>query len=60
MKLFHTISEEHGYNNTYNMFNTRTFRDSLMIPSTLWAELKPKIREKINDARRRAREMKGF
>lgn len=60
VKLFHTMAKQHGYQNTYNMFNTKTFRDSLMIPSAIWAELEPDIREKINEARKRAREKRGF
>ncbi len=59
VKLFHTMADEHGYMNTYNMFNTRAFRDSLMIPSAIWAELEPEIREKINEARKRAKEKRG-
>ena len=30
MKLFHTMSEGHGYKNTYNMLNTKIFKESFI------------------------------
>ena len=35
VKLFYTMAENNGYKNTYNMFNTKSFRDSLMILTAL-------------------------
>ena len=57
--LFHTMAKEHGLKTTYNMFKTRAFRDSLTIPSEIWTELEPSIREKVNEARHRAREKRS-
>ena len=58
-KIFHTMALEHGYKNTYNMFNTQTFRESLNILAALWTELEPEIREKIVEARIRAKAKRG-
>ena len=33
------------------MFNTKTFRESLGIPSLIWAELEPPIKDRINEIR---------
>ena len=60
VKLFHTIALENGVSATYRMFNTRSFRDSMTIPTAIWFELEPQIREKVNEARERAKAKKGI
>ena len=37
------------------MFNTKTFRDYLKIPTPIWMELEPSIKEKLNEAREKAK-----
>jgi hypothetical protein len=55
-KIFHATAEEHGLENTYRMFNTRMFRESLSIPTSIWMELSPAIQEEINIIRQRVKE----
>lgn len=50
-RMFYTMAEEHGLVNTYRMYQTRQFRETLSIPSAIWAELEPAIQEKINKIR---------
>ncbi|HEY8522856.1 MAG TPA: hypothetical protein VIL14_03765, partial [Nitrososphaeraceae archaeon] len=59
-QLFHTIATQNGMYTTYKMFNTQQFRDSLRIPPAIWAELEPSIREKINEARERAKKKRPY
>ena len=59
IKLFHTMAVEEGYEKTYNIFNTKSFRDSLRIPTPIWMELEPEIRKKIEEARKRVKEKRG-
>ena len=47
--LFHAMAIEDGLETAYNVFNTRTFRDQLSIPTAIWKELEPEIKEKINE-----------
>ena len=55
-RMFYTMAEEHGLSNTYRMYQTRQFRESLSILSAIWAELEPAIQEKINKNRSKIRE----
>jgi hypothetical protein len=55
-KMFHTMAEENGLENSFRMFNTRVFRESLSIPTSIWMELKPAIQEEINKIRQQVRE----
>ena len=48
-RLFHAMAIEDGLETAYNVFNTRTFRDQLSIPTAIWKELEPEIKEKINE-----------
>lgn len=48
-KLFHTMASEGGLDHTYCIFNTRAFREPMGIPSSIWAELEPAIKERINE-----------
>ena len=50
-KLFHTMALEGGLDHTYCIFNTRAFREPMGIPSSIWAELEPAIKERINEIR---------
>lgn len=45
-RLFTTMAEEEGLETTFRMFNTKIFRDKLSIPTSIWNELEPSIREK--------------
>ena len=60
LKMFHTMAMENGLVTTYNMFNTRVFRESLTIPTAIWLELEPSIKEKISEARERVKEKRGY
>jgi len=51
--IFTTMAEEDGLEFTYKVFNTRTLRENLSIPSSIWNELEPTIREKINEIRKK-------
>ena len=50
-RIFTTMAEEEGLEFTYKVFNTRALRENLSIPSSIWNELEPSIREKINEIR---------
>ena len=50
-RMFYTMAEEHGLENTFRMYQTQQFRESLNIPSEIWVELEPAIKEKINELR---------
>src|SRR5688572_22011080 len=50
-KMFHTMAEQDGLEFTYKVLNTRLLRENLSIPPSLWNELEPSIREKINEIR---------
>ena len=54
--IFNTMSKESGIIGTYKLFNTRTFRDTLMIPLAIWLELDQEIKEKVMEAKKRAKE----
>lgn len=49
--IFHSMALDDGLETTYNLFNTKTFRDQYSIPTAIWKELEPAIREKINEIR---------
>ena len=55
-KLFHTIALESGIEPAYRMFNARSFRDAMTIPTDIWKELEPAIKDKINEIRKKTRE----
>ena len=46
-RMFYSMALEAGIELTYKMFNARLFRDSLTIPTEIWAELEPSIKDKI-------------
>ena len=50
-RIFTTMTEEERLEFTYKVFNTRAQRENLSIPSSIWNELEPSIREKINEIR---------
>ena len=51
-RFFTTMAEEEGLEPAFRMFNTRIFRENLSIPTSIWNELEPSIREKINEIRK--------
>jgi len=51
--MFHEMAQESGIEAIWRMFNARTFRDKLGIPTPIWKELEPPIKEKINEIRDR-------
>jgi hypothetical protein len=59
-KLFHTMASESDINHTYHMFNAKTFRESLGIPSAIWAELEPLIKDRINEIRAELKAKRGY
>ena len=54
-KMFHTMAEQDGLEFTYKVFNTRLLRENLSIPPSIWNELEPSIREKINEIRNKVK-----
>lgn len=55
LKLFNTMTQESGLKNTYQVFKSNTFRESLHIPQLIWNELEPAIKEKILEAKEKAK-----
>ncbi len=53
---FQQQAKESGLENAYNLFNVRQNRESLSIPTAIWKELEPVIRDQINAIRTRLRE----
>ena len=51
--IFTTMAEEDGLEFTYKIFNTRSLRENLSIPTSIWNKLEPTIREKINEIRKK-------
>ena len=56
--LFHTMAKAGNVHQTYKMFNTKSFRESLSIPDAIWNELEPLLKEKITKIRAEIREKK--
>ena len=59
-KLLHTMASESNFDHTYHMFNAKTFRESLGIPSAIWAELEPLIKDRINEIRAELKAKCGY
>ena len=59
-KLFHAMAVESIIEHTYHMFNAQTFRESLGIPSAIWAELEPVIKDRINEIRAELKAKHGY
>ena len=59
-KLFHTMALESNIEHTYHMFNAKTFRESLGIPSDIWKELEPAIKDRINEIRADLKAKRGY
>ena len=57
-RLFSTMAQASNMHQTYKMFNTKSFRESLSIPDAIWNELEPLVKDKIQEARIRIREKK--
>ena len=55
-RIFTTMAEEEGLEITYRMFNTRTFRENMSIPTAIWNELEPAIKQKIGEIRKNLRD----
>ena len=55
-RLFHSMATEEGLEQTYQIFSTKTFRQSLSIPDVIWNELEPMLKDKINEIRAKVRE----
>ena len=45
-KFFHTMAKENGLHPTFQVFKTKTFRESLSIPDKIWAELEPLVKKR--------------
>ena len=54
-EMFMEMSYEGGLEHTYRMFNTKTFRDRLNIPTPIWRELEPAIKDKIQEIKNRVK-----
>ena len=55
-KLFHSMIQESGVKNTYQMFKSKTFCKNLNIPQSIWNELEPSIKDQIMEIKKRLRE----
>lgn len=53
---FQQQARESGLENAYQLFNVRQNRESLSIPTAIWKELEPVIKEQINAIRTKIRE----
>ena len=58
-KIFHSFAQESGLQHTFRMFQARSFRESLSIPSEIWKELEPVIQEQINKIRQKIKERRS-
>ena len=52
------MMKEEGPIVTYNVFNTRVFRESMSIPDKIWAALDIPLKEKINEIQKKLKEQK--
>ena len=55
-KLFHTYATDMGLTATHRLFNIQSFRENLKIPHSIWTQLEPSIRTKIEDIRKSIQE----
>ena len=47
---------QHGLGMAWNMFNVKSYRESLSIPDSIWIQLEPPIKMKIGEIRKKIRE----
>jgi hypothetical protein len=49
------MAKEDGLQETYHVFNSKTFRQSLSIPDATWNKLEPMLKDKITELRNKIR-----
>ena len=57
--LIHKLSSETSVYNTYQSLQSKTFRESLRIPDSIWNMLEPSLRKKIDEIRSTIRKQRA-